>query len=271
MMWLAAFMALLATGGEESPLPTRLQFNEPLLRAGEGAAEDGPFLQVVDREVEHLRLGLTLGAQARGSLPFGSADRGTVIVSGNTITVLNRIDYFDLLHPGFGFTLEGDLMFKPPPPQPGGPPWERTPAMGGYLAFEWDWFGGSEATDSAGTSIRPDTLKLPSILVGFKAAGTVEGNFFGDVRFGMGAAHFPSLGATFQERGGPGFRGELFAETWTFAMELRMHFGWRLGPAAFVFGFGGRLMAPPRPGQNVNFDTGALFTLDLELGAEIGF
>jgi len=251
-------IALLAVDGEDAPLPARIQFDEP-------------FLTVVDPQIEAPRLGFALGAQARVAFPFGSADRGTVIASGNTIAILNRIDYSELLNPGLGFTLEADVMSKPPPPPPGGPPWERTPAMGGYVAFEWDWFGGSRMTDDVGSSIRPETLKLPSVLVGFKASGTVEGNFFGDLRFGLGAAHFPSLEATFQQQGGPEFRGELFADTWAFAMELRLHFGWHLGPMAFVFGLGGRLMSPPRAGRNVNFDTGALFTFDLELGTEIGF
>jgi len=253
MLWAAAFLALLAVDGEDSPLPTRLRFTEPVPQIEEG------------------RLGITLAAQARASFPFGSADEGVAIVSGNTITILNRIDYSELFNPGFGFTLEADLMFIPPPRPPPGRGWERMPAMGGYVAFGWDWFGGSKATDSVGSTIRPETLKLPTILVGFKAAGAVEGNFYGDVRFGMGAAHFPSLEATFQQQGGPQFRGELFGETWAFAMELRMHFGWRLGPVGFLFGFGGRLMSPPRPGDNVNFDTDTLYTFDLELGAEIGF
>lgn len=258
MIWIAAFSALLVGGGEEAPLPPRLQFDEP-------------FLRVVTPQAGPPRFGMTVGAQARGSFPFGAADEGIVIISGNTITILDHLDYSDLFNPGLGFTLEVDLMSRAPPPPPGGLPWSRNPDAGGYVALEWDWFGGGQAEDEAGTTVRPDTLKITSVLVGFKAAGTVEGNFFGDARFGMGATHWPSLDGKFRPQGGPNFRTELFEETWAFAMELRMHFGWKLGPFAFVFGFGGRLIGPPEPGPTVDLDPDILWTFDLELGAEIGF
>jgi hypothetical protein len=54
-------------------------------------------------------------------------------------------------------------------------------------------------------------------------------------------------------------------------MELRMHFGWKLGPVGLLFGMGGRLLTPPDPGRQSNLDPGILFTLDFEVGAEIGF
>lgn len=260
MILIPVLSVLFAAGGEEAPLPVRLMFEEPAVS-----------LPILGSQGEPLRLGVTAAAQIRGSLPFGSADRGTVIVGGNTITITDRLDYSDLFNPGWGFTLEADLMFRPPPPRPEGPPWERTPSVGGYVAFEWDWYGGAEATDNAGTRVRPDTMRIPSILAGFKAEGTVQGDFFGDLRFGLGAAHYSAVNGTFRPAGGLDVRGELFAETWAFALELRMHFGWRLGPFGIVFGFGGRLMGPPRPGVNASLDPDTFYTLDLELGAQLGF
>jgi hypothetical protein len=162
-------------------------------------------------------------------------------------------------------------MSRPPTPIPGGPGWERTPAMGAYVAFECDRFGGNDATDDTGTRVSPDTLRLPQVYVGFKAEGTVQEIFFGDVRPGSGAAHYPSLMAKIRPAGLPETDRELFQDTWTFAMGLRMHFGWCAGPVAFIFGLGGRLIAPPKEGNTISMDPLAMWALDFEAGVMIGF
>jgi hypothetical protein len=99
----------------------------------------------------------------------------------------------------------------------------------------------------------------------------VRDNFFGDVRVGVGLAHFPSLDAWFRTAATTGIKGELIADTWTFALELRVHAGWRLGPGAIVLGMGGRLIAPPKSGANVDLGFEILWTFDFDLGLEIGF
>lgn len=251
-MWFAALSALLAADGED--LPVRLK-DETEVR-----------IPLYATQSEGFRIGLTVGAQARVSLPFGQADEGTIIVSGNTIFIENTIDYSDLFNVGYGFTLEADLMFRPDYP-PDLEPRYRPAAIGGFVAFEWDTFGGSTARDRTGTEIRPEALHLPSVFVGVKGAGWVYEHFVGDLRFGLGGVHYPSLKAQFQ----PGGRGELFSESWEFAMEIRMHFGWKLGPVGLLFGMGGRLLTPPDPGAQSNLDPGIFWTLDFELGAEIGF
>jgi len=251
---------LLGADGAELSLPRGLQLDEPRLR-----------VSVAEFEAESFHIGVTLAAQGRVSLPFGSADRGTVIVSGNTITILNRLDYHDIFNVGWGFTLEGDVMWRPPPPHAEEPLWARPVEMGGYAAFEFDWFKGSDTSDGSGTTLRPDDLRLPSIFVGFKAGGAVRDDFFGDVRVGLGAAHFRSLDARFRTPGGLDTRAELFADTWSFAMEARFHFGWDLGPLAIMFGMGGRLIAPPDRGAGSTLDPQILWTIDFELGVEVHF
>lgn len=242
------------------------------LLAADGDADDRPLsLQMVGIEGERFRFGMAVSAQGRLAIPAGAVDRGDTFVSGNVIVIRNRMSYLELFDPGLGFTLEMDLMARPPPPAPGGPGWERTPAMGGYLAFECDWFGGDEATDDFGTRVETETLKLPQVYVGFKAQGTIRDNFYGDLRFGLGAAHYPSLQARIRPAGGPETEREFFQEGWTFAMELRMHFGLKAGPARFFAGFGGRLIAPPDEGETVGIEPGELWTFDLELGIELGF
>jgi hypothetical protein len=254
------WMAVAGPSGDDAPLPLRMALEDPELR-----------VQIVDVGPERMRLGLSLAVQGRVAIPFGAADSGTTFVSGNVIVIQNRMSYLDLFTPGLGFTVEADLMRRPPPPVPGGPPFERTPAMGGYVAFECDWFGGDSATDDFGTKVSPDTMRLPQVYVGFKAEGTVEENFFGNVNVGLGAAHYPSLMARVQPAGLPATDREFFENAWAFAMELRMHFGWRAGPAAFVFGMGGRLFSPPTAGPTISMDPRILWTLDFDLGLQLNF
>lgn len=256
-------LLLLAVAGpavDDARLPPEMALDEPELR-----------VQIVEAGPERMRLGLSLALQGRVAIPFGAADSGTTIVSGNVIIIHNRMSYLDLFTPGLGFTLEADLMSRPPPPVPGGPPFERTPAMGGYVAFECDWFGGDSATDDFGTKVSPETMRLPQVYVGFKAEGTVQEDFFGNLNFGLGAAHYPSLLAKVQPAGLPATDREFFESTWAFAMEVRMHFGWRAGPAAFVFGMGGRLFAPPTAGPTISMDPRILWTLDFDLGLQLNF
>lgn len=214
--------------------------------------------------------GLAASAQARVTLPFGAADQGDAFVSGNVIVIDNRVAYGDLLGIGLGATLEADLLFHPPE-RPGQPPWQRQPSMGLYVAFEWDWYNGDSAHVEPATRIEPDRWQVASILGGFKAEGVIEGSFYGDLRAGVGAVHYPALDADFIPTGATAGRGQLFADTWGFAMELRMHFGWRAGPAAFFFGFGTRLQTPPDRGRDVTMDPGLMILLDFEVGVELGF
>ncbi|HVE40739.1 MAG TPA: hypothetical protein VNM14_12670 [Planctomycetota bacterium] len=258
-MILSVLLALLLSA-DGAELPRGMQLDEPRLS-----------VPVAEFQADSFHVGVTLAAQGRVSLPFGSADRGSILVSGNTIAIVNRLDYHDIFNVGWGFTLEGDVMWQPPPPHADEPLWARPVEMGGYVAFECDWFKGSAADDSSGTRIRPDDLQLPSVFVGFKAAGAVRDALFGDVRVGLGAAHFRSLKARYQVPGGPDTKQELFADTWTFAMEARFHFGWDLGFGAIVFGMGGRLIAPPDRGAGSTLDPDILWTLDFELGLQIGF
>lgn len=258
---IAVLLCVLALPPEDDvALPVRMGLEAPELR-----------VQIVGDDAVRMRFGMSVSAQARVAIPFGAADRGDSFVAGNVIVIQNRMSYLELFNPGLGFTLEADFMARPPPPVPGGLPFERTPAMGGYVAFECDWFGGDSETDDYGTRVSPDTLRLPQVYVGFKAEGTVRENFFGDLRVGLGAAHFPSLMAKVRPAGFPETEREFFQDGWTFAMEVRMHFGWRAGPVAFIFGFGGRLIAPPQPGPTISMDPTELWTLDFEAGVVIGF
>lgn len=227
-------------------------------------------LPLLQGRAGNLTFGLCAGAQGRLILPFGYVEDGFVDVVGNVVLIEDHLDYNDLLDPGVGVTLEFDILFRPPPPRPGGPPWEDTPALGIYVAFERDWFGGDEAEDGSGLRIEPDDWEITSVFGGFKAQGTVNGPLYGDLRLGFGWVQYPALEADLSFGGNSG-RGEILEESDGFAMEARMHFGWRLGPLAFTFGFGGRFMVGPDAGAQTTYDPGPLWTIEFELGAELNF
>ncbi len=260
MIAVALLLSLAVPPDGDAGLPVSMAMDQPTIS-----------FQMVGGDREYYRFGMSASLQGRVAIPLGSADRGDTFVSGNVVVITNRMSYLELFNPGLGFTVEADLMARPPPPDPNGLPWERSPAMGGYAAVEWDWFDGNSATDDAGTKVSPEPLRLPQVYVGFKAQGTVEDNFFGELRFGLGAAHFPSLMAKVQPAGFIATNREFFQEAWTFAMELRLHFGWRAGPFALTFGLGGCLIAPPESGPTISMDPATFWTLDFEIGAQVGF
>jgi hypothetical protein len=244
--------ALLAGDGTEDELPRRLATD--LVEARNGS----------------WNVGLSFGADALAAIPFGVSNGGSAVAGGNSFQILSNMDYSKLFELGWGFALEANLMTRAPARE-GKPPWTQPPELGGYVALEVEWFAGREFKDDSGTRIQPQTMRLPQIFAGVKSTGTVRDNFFGDFQLGAGLAHFPSLEATFRTVGGPGFKGELFADTWSFAMELRVHAGWRWGPGSITVGMGGGFIAPPDRGTSANLDFAFLWTLDFDIGMEITF
>jgi hypothetical protein len=230
-------------------------------------AGEVPLFRVYE---ESWSFGMTAAAQGRLVVPFGSLEDGFVTIYGNTIIVEDHLQYADLFDIGVGATFEADLLFHPKY-HPGTPTFAQMPTMGAYVAVEYDHFGGDQEELDNDVWIEPEDLNLTSLFVGFKARGVVEGSLFGDLRMGLGAVLYPSVEADFRRPGLPAYRGELFEESRGFAWEFRMHFGWRAGPFAFVFGFGSRLMDGPDAGRAVELDPGWIWTLEGEIGVEVGF
>ncbi len=214
---------------------------------------------------------LTVNAALHGRfvLPFGSADRDVFVYGGGLFVVDQHLSWADLFHPGWGFDLEFDFMFG----DSSGRGRMRTPGFdyGAFLAVMVDDCSGGSVSDSAGNFIHPEDLNMTSFLVGAKVIQSLEGGFFADGRFGLGAVHYSAVNATFGGPLTPDFQDELFKDTVTFALDLRGHGGIRLGPLGLTIGMGFRMLAPPNEGGQLSMSSGPIWVWDIDLGAEIGF
>jgi hypothetical protein len=114
-------------------------------------------------------------------------------------------------------------------------------------------------------------MTLTTWIVGMLFRQQMSEGFYGEGRFGIGAVHYAAVDADFKLGAAPEFRGSFLEDTWTFALELRLAGGIRLGPVGFSIGMGFRLLVPPNEGDTVDLSAGPIYTFDLELGAEIGF
>lgn len=262
MLTMMAFCAVSLLDGADPALPRDL--GAEIVPAGSASSAGLAFRSA------HSAFVFTVGveADARASLPVGILGEDRIITPAGTLTASDHLSYSRLFHAGLGVALEASLLFEAD--RQGGRP-SDIPAVGPYGAVHWDRFGGGSEEDELGTTIDPDALEVTTILAGVRGEGAIEGPFWGSLRFGLGAAHYDSVHARFRTPGGSDFRGEMIDETWTFAMEVRLHFGWRAGPLGLSFGFGARVMGGPHDGDAMDFHPGIIVLLDFDLGAELRF
>ncbi len=215
---------------------------------------------------------INAGAFGRGTLPLGWVEDARITRAGDVYYIEEHLRYLDLFKPGLGLSLEADAAVGPGA-YPGEPLHAQTPAMGIYAAFHMDRFGGDGARDSEGNLLRPDDLAATSVVAGFKAAGTVFERHYGELKAGIGWLRYDAVRADFRAEAGGSFEGELLEKSDSPVFELRLRYGYRLGPLAFLFGFGLRVADGPDPGRDaaVSIDPGPLFLLDIELGIQAGF
>jgi ABC-type branched-subunit amino acid transport system permease subunit len=89
----------------------------------------------------------------------------------------------------------------------------------------------------------------------------------------LGAVHYTEVEGTFT---GPlfplgGTRDKILKDTYTFASNFAFNGGYRLGPIGLTLGGAFRIMAPPSEGTHFSMNSGAFWTFDINLGAELGF
>jgi hypothetical protein len=238
-----------------APLPTALALEadpqEP--RPGVGRQQDD--------------FGLTAGAKVRWTVPFGAADRDLYYYSsgGAVVYVDSYISWADLFDPGWGVELEVDVMLG----------WQREfgniSRYGIYVVVEQDEYYGDSVTGELGGRVKADDLTMSSVLVGAKMVHPIAENAVAGGRMGIGAVHYSQVMGEFSGPLITPFRDEFLEDTWTFAFEIRGQAGLKLGPLVLSLGLGLRINAPPRDGDIVDFSSGAFWTFDVDLGAEIGF
>jgi hypothetical protein len=212
--------------------------------------------------------GLSAGAKVRWSTPFGWADGDVSWVSspgGAVVFIDDSVAWSDLFHSGWGAEIEISVQMGRTRDYQGGM------RYGGYLALEIDHFEGDSVSGDFGGKIRPDDLEMSTFIVGGKGTHSLSETTFAGGRFGIGAAHYSTVDATFSGPLIAGVKDEFLEDTWTFASEFRGHSGVKLGPLALTLGLGLRVLGPPREGDRLDMNSGAFWTFDVDFGAELGF
>lgn len=211
--------------------------------------------------------GLSAGAKARWSTPFGFADGEIGWISGPGGTVVfvdDTISWSDLFHSGWGGEIE---IAVTPGASRGHPESLRT---GFYLALEIDHFEG-DSVSSGSSQVRPGDLDMATLIVGGKGTHRLSEGTVASGRVGIGAVHYSAVEATYTGPLVPAVTGEFLEDTWTFAFETRGGVGVKLGVVVLSVGLGMRILGPPREGDGLDMDSGAFWTFDLDFGAELGF
>jgi hypothetical protein len=251
---------------------------------GEWAFTAGPSSENFDWNVNRggagsgsgLSFTFNLAAFGRYSIPTGAIEnRDAYFVDIGVIVIPDHLRYNDLFGSSLGFNLEVDLTLDPSG-RFDSPRYARDLVIGGYASVGADFLQGDKRMrDDVGNFIVSDDMDIYTATVGFKAAQSMGEGILGEMRVGIGAAYSPAVKGTFGSLALPdGQTGELFAESWQFVFESKIHAGYRVGPLAIVAGVGGRILTGPREGDGIrqgSLDPKILFLIDFELGAEIGF
>jgi len=280
-------MALLLTAAGPDPdaadwragLPASLSSEEPQDQETRKEREAREARESRDRSEDRgPKWGLGVQLQGRWSLPFGSANRDIATFSnpggGATVTYDSSLSWSDLFGSGWGTSLTVEVTMVRAGRGDGGYGRSKNNfTVGGYLSFLQDHFTGETVSDGAGNTISAEDLTMETYLVGGTMYQNMGNNVYYEGRLGIGAVHYSQVNGMFST-GFPfnnTFEGNLFKETWNFAMEVRGGFGYKLGPLGLSVGMGFRLMAPPSAGSGVALDSGVLMTWDIDLGVELGF
>jgi len=226
-------------------------------------------------EREDARFGLSLGVSGSWILPFGYANRDTIVVDnpfgGITIVFDGTLQWSDCFSSGWGTAITAEFTMVQAGRGAGSGRGRSNFTVGGFISFAQATLSGDRASDDAGNSFRPDDLTLNTYIVGATMFQSLGNGVFADGRLGLGAVHYSQVDATYNFKFVPEFRSTFLEDTWNFAMEVRGGGGYRFGPLAITLGVGFRMLLPPAAGDTVDLDSGILFTIEVDLGVEIGF
>lgn len=213
-------------------------------------------------------LSVDAALHGRFSLPFGFAERNVISYGGGFYVIESDLSWSELFDPGWGATLTIDISKRMTRSGSMGPAGFE---VGGYISFQQTNYGGNTVDDQFGNRLQSGDLNTNAWMIGVKMSQPLQGQFYADGRFGLGAVHYAEVEGTFDPTFGPAFRDVLFKDTWTFAMELLGHAGVRFGPLGVTIGLGFNMWMPPSDGNNLTLDSGPMWNFFLELGVELGF
>jgi hypothetical protein len=195
----------------------------------------------------------------RGSLSF----YGRVSFPSDTEVTIDEIWYSDLFDPGWGVTVEADLLTFITPH------W----GVGGYASYNWDRFDGNRISFVSGDFAEPDHMTLNSVFVGAKVMQRISPWVTWEGRMGLGIVTYSKTEWSGVDSGTPFFDEELFQRITRAAWEIGGRIGVG-GPHLEVdFGFGIRIMGAASRGRDVTefVDPDILTTFMLELGLNLHF
>jgi hypothetical protein len=195
---------------------------------------------------------------------------GRVSFPSNTNVTVDGLWYSDFFNPGWGASIEGDLLSYI------SPAW----GVGGYLSGGWDRFDGQQINFANGDFVKADHMDLTTVIIGGKVVQRMSPFFGWDGHLGIGVVHYSAVHWSGFDSNplppklpGPFSHEELFSPTTTVVGEIagRLIFG---SPRVEAdLGFGVRIMGGARRGRDVTnaIDPDILTTFMIELGVTFRF
>ena len=191
---------------------------------------------------------------------------GRVSFPSSTEVTIDEIWYSDLFDPGWGISVEADLLTFITPH------W----GVGGYASYNWDRFDGNRISFAGGDFAEPDHMTLNSVFVGAKVMQRLSPWVTWEGRMGLGIVTYSKTEwSGFDSSTTPSAFSdeELFQRITRGAFEIGGRIGVG-GPHLEVdFGFGVRIMGGASRGKDVTdfIDPDILTTFMMELGLNLHF
>jgi hypothetical protein len=195
----------------------------------------------------------------RGSLSF----YGRVSFLSDTDVTIDSLWYTDFFDPGYGLSVEADLLTFV------APHW----GVGPYVSYNWDRFDGNRINFSGGDFVEADQMTLNSVFVGGKVLQRISPWVSWEGRMGLGLVTYSQVEWSGVDAGVPFSNEELFQRITRGAFEIGGRIGVGSPHVQAEFGFGVRIMGGASRGSDVTdaVDPEVLTTFMLELGLSLRF
>jgi hypothetical protein len=181
----------------------------------------------------------------------------------DTDVTIDGLWYTDFFDPGFGLTVEADLLTFI------APHW----GVGPYVSYNWDRFDGNRINFASGDFVEADQMTLNSVFVGGKVLQHLSPWVSWEGRMGLGLVTYSHTEWSGVDSGVPFSNEELFQRITRGAFEIGGRICVGSPHVQGDFGFGIRIMGGASRGRNVTdaIDPDYLTTFMLELGLSLRF